>query len=76
MARASTTRTWIPNERLQEEDLAQAAAVEATFVYHASMRDQMLRRKAFPHLELEQRNAALKSAMPRAEIQENSESAD
>ena len=60
-------------ERLQEEDLAQAAAVEATFVYNAAMRDQMLPRKAFPHPELEeQRNAPLKSAMPGAEIQEKS----
>lgn len=58
-------------ERLQEEDLAQAATVEATFVYNAAMRDQMLPRKAFPHPELEeQRNAPLKSAMPGAEIQE------
>jgi Peptidase family M28 len=58
-------------ERLQEEDLAQAAAVEATFVYNAAMRDQMLPRKAFPHPELEeQRNAPLRSAMPGAEIQE------
>jgi peptidase M28-like protein len=58
-------------ERLQEEDLAQAAAVEAIFVFNAAMRDQMLPRKAFPHPELEdQRNAPLKSAMPGAEIQE------
>ena len=58
-------------ERLQAEDLAQAAAVEAIFVYDASMRDQMLPRKAFPHPELEeQRSAPLKSAMPGAEIQE------
>jgi Zn-dependent M28 family amino/carboxypeptidase len=58
-------------ERLQEEDLAQAAAVEATFVYNAAMRDQMLPRKAFPHPELEeQRSAPLKSAMPGAEIEE------
>ncbi|PYY02961.1 MAG: peptidase M28 [Acidobacteria bacterium] len=58
-------------ERLQEEDLAQAAAVEAIFVYNAATREQMLPRKAFPHPELEeQRNAPLKSAMPGAEIQE------
>ena len=58
-------------ERLQPEDLAQAAAVEAIFVYNTAMRDQMLPRKALPHPELEeQRTAPLKSAMPGAEIQE------
>ena len=58
-------------ERLQEEDLAQAAAVEAIFVYNTAMRDQMLPRKAFPHPELEEkRSEPLKSAMPGAEIQE------
>ena len=40
-------------ERLQPEDLAQAALVEAIFVYNAAMRDQMLPRKLFPHPELE-----------------------
>jgi carboxypeptidase Q len=60
-------------ERLQPEDLAQAAAVEAIFVYNTAMRDQMLPRKAFPHPELEeQRNAPLKSAMPGAEAEEKS----
>jgi hypothetical protein len=58
-------------ERLQEEDLAQAAAVETIFVYNAAMRDQMLPRKPFPHPELEEkRREPLKSAMPGAEIQE------
>ncbi len=58
-------------ERLQPEDLAQAAAVEAIFVYDAAMRDQMLPRKPLPHPELEeQRSAPLKSVMPGAEIQE------
>ncbi len=57
-------------ERLQQEDLAQAAAVEAIFVYNAAMRDQMLPRKAFPHPETEkERNAPLKSAMPGAELE-------
>ena len=61
-------------ERLQPEDLAQAAAVEAIFVYNAAMRDQMLPRKAFPHPELEeQRNSPLKSAMPGAEAEEKPE---
>lgn len=58
-------------ERLQPEDLAQAAMVEAIFVYNTAMRDQMLPRKAFPHPELEeQRNAPLQSIMPGAEVQQ------
>lgn len=36
-------------ERLQPEDLRQAAIVEATLVYNAAMRDQMLPRKPVPH---------------------------
>ena len=48
-------------ERLQPGDLAQAATVEAIFVYNAAMRDQMLPRKPLPHPELEdQRKAPLK----------------
>ena len=47
------TRTHHSNmdtyERLQAEDLAQAALVEAIFVYNAAMRDQMLPRKPLPH---------------------------
>jgi len=55
-------------ERLQPDDLAQAATVEAIFVYNAAMRDQMLPRKPLPHPELnEQRNAPLKNLMPGAE---------
>jgi hypothetical protein len=55
-------------ERLQAGDLAQAATVEAIFVYNAAMRDQMLPRKPFPHPELEeQRSAPLKKLMPNAE---------
>jgi carboxypeptidase Q len=55
-------------ERLQPEDLAQAAAVEAIFVYNAAMRDQMLPRKSLPHPELDkQQNAPLKGVMPGAE---------
>jgi len=55
-------------ERLQPEDLAQAALVEATFVYNAAMRDQMLPRKAFPHPELEKgKRQSLKGVMPGAE---------
>ena len=62
-------------ERLQRDDLAQAAVVEATFVYNAAMRDQMLPRKAFPHPELEeQRSKPLTSAMPGAEAVEKDES--
>ena len=55
-------------ERLQAEDLAQAATVEAIFVYNTAMRDQMLPRKPMPHPELnEQKNAPLKNVMPGAE---------
>ena len=55
-------------ERLQPDDLAQAATVEAIFVYNAAMRDQMLPRKPLPHPELnEQRNAPLNNVMPGAE---------
>jgi carboxypeptidase Q len=55
-------------ERLQPDDLAQAATVEAIFVYNAAMRDQMLPRKPLPHPELEeQRKAPLKNVMPGAE---------
>jgi carboxypeptidase Q len=52
-------------ERLQANDLAQAATVEAIFVYNAAMRDQMLPRKPLPHPELEeQRKSPLKNVMP------------
>jgi len=55
-------------ERLQPEDLAQAATVEAIFVYNTAMRDQMLPRKPLPHPELnEEKNAPLKNVMPGAE---------
>ena len=55
-------------ERLQPDDLAQAAVVEAIFVYNTSMRDQMLPRKPLPRPELEeQRKAPLKKVMPGAE---------
>ena len=54
-------------ERLQPEDLAQAALVEATFVYNTAMRDLMLPRKPLPHPELEQkRSEPLKNVMPGA----------
>jgi carboxypeptidase Q len=55
-------------ERLQQEDLIQAALVEATFVYNAAMRDQMLPRKALPHPEFEKQNSTpLKGVMPGVE---------
>jgi len=67
-----STRTHHSNmdtyERLQANDLAQAAFVEAIFVYNTAMRDQMLPRKAFPHPELEQQlSEPLKNLMPGAE---------
>jgi Zn-dependent M28 family amino/carboxypeptidase len=66
------TRTHHSNmdtyERLQAEDLAQAAFVEAIFVYNAATRDQMLPRKPMPHPELEQQlSSPLKNVMPGAE---------
>ena len=65
------TRTHHTNmdtyERLQPDDLAQAALVEAIFVYNAAMRDQMLPRKPLPHPELEPaRSEPLKNVMPGA----------
>jgi hypothetical protein len=58
-------------ERLQPEDLAQAAMVEAIFVYNAAMRDQMLPRKAFPHPELEKDlSKPLKGVMPGADVKD------
>jgi len=54
-------------ERLQPEDLAQAALVEAIFVYNAAMRDQMLPRKAMPRPELEEKmSKPLEGVMPGA----------
>jgi len=54
-------------ERLLPEDMKQAAVVEATFVYNAAMRDEMLPRKPLPHPELEEkRNAPLTNVMPGA----------
>jgi hypothetical protein len=54
-------------EELSAEDLAQAAVVEATFVYNTAMRDQMLPRKPLPHPEQEdQLKAPLKNIMPGA----------
>ena len=66
------TRTHHSNmdtyERLQEGDLAQAATVEAIFVYNTAMRDQMLPRKPLPQPELEEeRRAPLKKLMPGAQ---------
>jgi hypothetical protein len=59
-------------ERLQPDDLAQAAVVEAIFVYNTAMRDQMLPRKPLPQPELdEQRKAPLKNTMPGAEAQQD-----
>ena len=63
------TRTHHSNmdtyERLQADDLAQAAFVEAIFVYNTATRDQMLPRKPFPHPELEEQlREQLKNVMP------------
>jgi hypothetical protein len=57
-------------ERLQPEDLAQAALVEVIFVYNTAMRDQMMPRKPLPHPELEKtRRQPLKGVMPGVEYQ-------
>jgi len=69
------TRTHHSNmdvyERLQADDLAQAAFVETIFVYNAAMRDPMLPRKAFPHPELEpELREPLKNVMPGAEAKQ------
>jgi hypothetical protein len=53
-------------ERLQPGDLAQAATVEAIFVYNTAMRDQMLPRKPLPHPELEEQRSAPLKVMPGA----------
>jgi carboxypeptidase Q len=53
-------------ERLQPADLAQAATVEAIFVYNTAMRDQMLPRKPLPHPELEEQKGAPLKVMPGA----------
>ncbi len=54
-------------ERLQPGDLAQAATVEAIFVYNTAMRDLMLPRKPLPRPELEEeRSSPLKGVMPGA----------
>src|ERR1700739_243154 len=67
-ARARTTPTQDTYERLQPDALAQAATVEAIFVYNTAQRDQMLPRKPVPHPELdEQKKAPLKNVMPGAE---------
>jgi len=58
-------------EELSPEDLAQAAVVEAIFVYNTAMRDQMLPRKPFPHPEREEQlRAPLKNVMPGAVVPE------
>jgi carboxypeptidase Q len=35
-------------ERIQKDDLMQAAVIEASFIYNAAMRDEMMPRKDFP----------------------------
>jgi hypothetical protein len=42
-------------DRLHPADLAQAAVVEAIFLYNTSEREEMMPRKPFPHPELEQK---------------------
>jgi carboxypeptidase Q len=74
------TRTHHSNmdtyERLQAPDLAQAATVEAVFVYNTAMRDQMLPRKPLPHPELEEHRLAPLKVMPGAIEPEKSKDKD
>jgi hypothetical protein len=51
---------------LQPTDLAQAATVEAIFVFNTAMRDEMLPRKPLPHPELEEQRLAPLKLMPGA----------
>jgi hypothetical protein len=54
-------------DRLHEEDLEQAAVVEAIFLWNTSQRDAMMPRKPFPHPELNQQlSAPLKGIYPNA----------
>ena len=62
-------------ERLQPADLAQAATVEAIFVYNTAMRDQMLPRKPLPHPELDEQLSAPLKVMPGA-VEPPKESSD
>jgi hypothetical protein len=54
-------------ERIHEDDLKQAAVVEAIFLYNTSERDAMMPRKPFPHPEEDaDRNTPLKNLYPTA----------
>jgi carboxypeptidase Q len=53
-------------ERLSPDDLKQAAVVEATFLYNAAMRDQMLPRKAVPQPSPGKKADSDKGLMPDA----------
>src|SRR5579871_5404179 len=61
-------------ERLRPADMAQAAVVEAIFVYNTAMRDQMMPRKPLPHPELyDQQRKPLQNVMPGAEPEKEKE---
>ena len=65
------TRTHHSNmdvvDRLHPFDLAQAAVVEAIFLYNTAQRDDMMPRKPFPHPEQDkQRSTPLKGIYPNA----------
>ncbi len=54
-------------DRLHAADLAQAAVVEAIFLYNTSQRDEMMPRKPFPHPENDiKRSAPIKGIYPGA----------
>ncbi len=61
-------------ERLSENDLKQAAVVEAIFVYNTAMRDAMLPRKPLPRPELnEKRREKLQGVMPGEKVEPKAE---
>jgi hypothetical protein len=56
------------SDRLHAADLAQAAVVEAIFLYNTAQREEMMPRKPFPHPELDrQRTAPIKGIYPNAQ---------
>jgi hypothetical protein len=57
-------------DRLHPADLAQAAVVEAIFLYNTSEREEMMPRKPFPHPELEKKlRAPIEGIYPNAVVE-------
>jgi hypothetical protein len=55
-------------DRLQQPDLMQAAAIMASVVYHAAMRDQMLPRKELPKPEPKKKQEEEKEKTEKASV--------